>query len=204
MIVDPGSAKSSGTSTFYPISSGAVSADTLIVIPDAHGHLPGGLTTSNLKAVVAQLHSTGSVPAGVTAKIATSKETAGAMSNNVRSDVIKPMSAQDSSLYAWSSTSNGYSGNYAGSSIIGTTADTYVTYSFYTAAGYAESAAGQGKGHYTGYNGSEFGLWTTYYGLGTAGTGGTSHSVPWGNVADVAGFEAWCATPGACFGNFYN
>ncbi len=57
VVVDPDSAVQSGSSTFYP--TGPISPDTLVVIPDASGGLPGGLTPEQFSAALAELHAEG-------------------------------------------------------------------------------------------------------------------------------------------------
>ncbi len=43
-----------------------------------------------------------------------------------------------------------------------------------------QSAAVQGRGYYVGYNGSEMGVWSQWYGVGVGASGYAT--VPWGNV----------------------
>jgi hypothetical protein len=92
----------------------------------------------------------------------------------------------------------------AARSIIGTDWSARAQYNFDTANGFSQTAVGLGKGHYQGYNGSTFGVWTTYYGVGSADDGGGGASVPWGEVADNEGFKAECATTTICWGDFWD
>ncbi len=197
IIVDPESATNTGGQTFSP--TGPIDANTLVVIPDAKGNLPGGLTKANLPQVVAQLHSQGFVPSALGLNVATSGGTVSTTKVTPSPGVVTTQSVQQ---YPWSASSVSYSGNYAGDAVIGTDRNARARYYFYTAAGYNQGVAGQGKGHYRGYNGSTFGVWTTYYGLGSAGSGGAAASVPWGEVADVEGFEGRCTKTTVCWGNF--
>jgi hypothetical protein len=201
VIVNPADAVQSGNQTFYP--TGNISDDTLVVIPDAQGHLPGGLTTASLKTAVAQLHAKKQLPVGLDAQIATSSGTAQSAPEVVADAAASPASAAIT-YYSWAATSAGYSSNYVGGSVWGSDWGAKAGYNFDTAYGYNQQVAGLGKGHYQGYNGSEFGVWTTYYRLGTASDTGASALVPWGEVADNEGFEGWCVVSTACFGDFWD
>ncbi len=198
VIVNPAKAVNKAGQTFYP--TGPIGSDTLVVIPDAKGNLPGGLTKANLPLVVAQLHAGGTVPRNLGLNVAGSAGAAKATS----SSSATPASTLGSTYYSWSATSGGYSGSYAGGSIIGTDWSARAQYNFDTANGFNQTAVGLGKGHYQGYNGSTFGVWTTYYGVGSADDGGGGASVPWGEVADNEGFKAECATSTICWGDFWD
>lgn len=61
-------------------------------------------------------------------------------------------------------------------------------YSWYVASTANGTVCTQGTGYYTGYNGSTFGLWKSWYGLG-CGTSGNVR-VPWDNVMAYPEFQA--------------
>jgi hypothetical protein len=183
IIVSPTSSKASGDATFYP--TGPISDDTLVVIPNADGSLPGGVTEHQIQSAVAQKR------AGPLAGMDT-LELSG-------SDAV----ARDVTEYSWSATSAGFSDLYTGGSAIGVDDSAQVVYTFSTAEGYDQTAAGNGLGYYRGYNGSEFGTRAKYYGVGNADSSGNGGvAVPWGNVAAVKKFQAQCTKSTVCFGNF--
>lgn len=64
-------------------------------------------------------------------------------------------------------------------------------YSWYVASTASGTACGLGSGYYTGYNGSTFGFWKSWYGLG-CGTRSTVR-VPWNNVMAYPEFQARAA-----------
>lgn len=87
--------------------------------------------------------------------------------------------------------------------MIGSDWSTYVYYGFETLYGSGEMAVARGRGHYQGYNGTTFGVWTTYYGLGYADEGGGGASIPRGNVADYSYLEGQCVNTVICAGYFW-
>ena len=183
IVVGPSDAQVAGDATFYP--TGPISDDTLVVIKDSDGNLPGGLTTSDLQTLVQQKR------AGTL--------TTSADETTAPSSVVTPLTT----YYSWSATSFQWSGSYAGGSLIGWDDSATATYYFRTKDATSETAAGDGIGYYRGYNGSTFGTWSSWYALGNAGTSGhTKAGIPWGNVAAVKKFEALCTTSTACFGDF--
>ncbi len=190
VVVDPSTAVHTDGATFYP--TGPISSDTLVVIPDASGQLPGGLTPDQFSAKIAALRASGAqsetISAPATAASAKAK--------------LSPDSALVNN-YAWGATSAGYSGPYQGDSVIGTDWSTYIPYNFDSLEGFNQLAVGLGRGHYMGYNGSSFGIWTVYYSLGSADSNGGGASVPWGNVADYMYFEGQCVTSTICGGYFW-
>lgn len=184
VIVNPAAAVTKGQATFY--ATGPISSDTLVVIPDRTGALPGGLSRANLAKAVAQMRSTGKLPPSLGG-----------------SPQLKAFPAA-SQFYAWAASSAGFSRNFQGGSIWGMSWSTKALYGFNTAPGFNQAVTGLGKGHYQGYNGSLFGVWTTYYSLGIADDSGSAVFVPWGYVADNEGFEGKCVISTVCFGNFWN
>ncbi len=74
--------------------------------------------------------------------------------------------------------------------VIGSSTGT-VSYWFGIAPGTNGSALGQGLGYYQGYNGSTFGIWAKWYGLGMASDGlPGGATLPWVNVAANPKFMA--------------
>ncbi|MFT4210628.1 MAG: hypothetical protein QM626_02045 [Microbacterium sp.] len=181
IIVGPSDAVETDHGTFYP--TGNISPDTLVVIAEADGSLPGGITESELQTYVAERRA--GVEESSTTEIAPS-------------DTVTPFLTS-----SYSATSTGWSGAYTGGSLIGWDSSATAYYSFTVGVGTSQVNAGQGLGYYVGYNGSSFGTWSAWYGLTSAAqnyTGGGS--VPWGNVAATTKFRAKCAASTLCYGDF--
>lgn len=180
--------------TFYP--TGPISEGTLVVIPQPDGSLPGGLTVAELNEKVAQSKSH-------TALIDGSEFIDASVTTNAAAQASPTRTAASYAYSANSSTT--WSRNFQGTSIWGYDATARVQYNFSTPAGYNQTNAGQGLGYYVGYNGSEMGLWSQFYNLGSARPGVSGGgSVPWGEVLATAQFRAKCATSTVCWGNFNN
>jgi len=197
VIVDPTQAVKDGNSVFYP--TGPVSDDTLVVIPNADGSLPGGMTMASLQAAVSQIQA---AAANVGSDAAVPLHSDGSLGAAPQTKV--PATAADGTYYSWAATSAGWSGSYEGGAVIGTSWTAEALYNFNTQDGFNEAASGMGIGHYRGYDGSTFGTWTTWYDVGTADNGDAGSWVPWGYVAAPEQFEAECDTFGACGGNFWD
>jgi hypothetical protein len=166
--------------TFYP--TGAISSSTVVVIPNADGSLPNGLTRSSLNALgVSRLQSELSPEPS-------------------EASITLPTPAAN---YAYAAASTGYSRNYQGPNLIGYNSTTTVYYGFYAASETSQRNVGQGLGYYYGYNGSQLGEWSQFYALGSATSDGGGHSVPWGEVEANTEFRAQCATTTVCGGYFY-
>lgn len=176
VIVDLDDAVSTGNGqVFYP--TGLIDDDTIVIIPDASGALPNGLTEALLDDMTPAQRTQALSPNAGIALAAT---------------------------YAYGATSTGWSQAFKGGSFIGLNDSTTAYYGFNVSLGTSQRNAGQGLGYYRGYNGSEFGTWSSWYNLGTAssqGDGGAS--VPWGNVASNKQFRATCATSTLCGGYFW-
>lgn len=185
IIVDRADSVNVDGATFHP--TGPISEDTLVVIPDEDGTLPDGLTEEGIQSIIAQKRSGALTQDSVTVDAAAAPE----------GDV-----AARATLYSWAATSAQMSRAYNGGSFIGLNSNTTASYYFYTQSGFGQRAAGNGMGFWTGYNGSQFGTWERFYGVGNAGTAGTGGSVPWGNVAATQKFQARCTVTAACFGQF--
>jgi hypothetical protein len=132
--------------------TGPIGTDTLVVMPDIYE--AAGLTYKD----VAQIHTLVGMKEALSANSAT---TCGATVTGIYGTWSSPVS---SSCSVW-----------------GTDWSVHVYYSWNVATGTYQSAAAMGLGFYQGYNGSQFGVWSQYYGLGVGASGGAS--VPWGNVA---------------------
>lgn len=97
--------------------------------------------------------------------------------------------------------SRGYIANYGvwsqgywGDNVIGMDDSTRVYYGFDVNDASWMQVCGQGRGYYRGYNGSDFGVWESWYSLGCTSTtsyGSAGASVPWGNVASTKRFKAY-------------
>jgi hypothetical protein len=179
VIVQPSDAISvDGNRTFYP--TGPISDSTLVVIAEPDGSLPGGVTEAQLNNVATQRELVGASPSS-------SATTAAVAMNNT--------------YEGWSSVN--WSQEFVGASVIGLNDSTVLYYSFNVNAFTSQTNAGQGLGYYRGYNGSTFGVWSQWYGLGSATPGAMRQtSVPWGNVAAVAKFKVKCATTTVCGGHW--
>lgn len=184
VVVDPAAAQVTDEGVFYP--TGKIGADTVVVVPEADGSLPNGLTTSKLQ----QLYGPRvALPASARgdSEVASQRATAAAASN-----------------YAYlASSASSWSRSFAGPNIIGADAAVTVKYRFTVASSTAQTNAGQGLGYYRGYNGSQFGTWSKWYNLGVADTRTPgSTRVPWGNVSAQTMFRAKCGTSTICSGSF--
>jgi len=183
VIADPSAARVTSDGVFFP--TGKIGADTVVVIPEADGSLPNGLTNGKLaklygarRALPASAHEQSTTPLQVSAAAASS--------------------------YAYlASSASSWSKAFAGPNIIGADTGVKVKYRFTVASSTSQTNAGQGLGYYRGYSGSEFGTWSKWYNLGVADTRTPGlTSVPWGNVAAQAKFRAKCATSTICSGSF--
>lgn len=177
LVVKESEGKASEVGTFF--ETGPISEDTLLVITNSDGSLPAGITTELLNS------------------IASERKAAVRRVSDVTQDATT-----DATSYSWSATSTEQSGDYTGGSLIGISDSTRAVYSFSTAAGFAQGAAGSGLGFYRGYNGSDFGVWSRYYGLGATTSVGISKAIPWGNVAATKKFRAQCANTAVCWGDW--
>lgn len=177
LIVQESAGKVSEGGTFF--ETGPISEDTLLVIANSDGSLPAGVSTELLSSIASERRAA------------------------VEPESEVPQNATtDTTTYSWSATSTEQSGDYTGGSLIGMSDTTRAVYPFSTAAGFAQGAAGSGLGFYRGYNGSEFGAWSRYYGLGATTSVGISKAIPWGNVAATKKFRAQCANTVVCWGDW--
>jgi len=190
VIINP---RASGTvttraGTFYP--TGPIDDDTLIVIANSDGTLPGGLTETRLEQLV-EARSSGDGNAIQSHEFSVSAEGVTAASKVSallgRSYIAAP--------YAWTSA-------YTGAGIWGWDETATVSYTFSVTEGTNQQAAGQGLGYYRGYNGSELGVWAKWYSLGVLATSGTTGggTVPWGAVVATAKFKAMSTVPSFAIG----
>jgi len=192
VIVNPASAVAAKGATFYP--TGPISSNTLVVIANPDGTLPGGITTVGLMSLVAQIKA---APSNTTAAVTVAPASVASGAAAAKPDAT---SIAATTSYAWSATSGGYGGWSTGASILGYNWSAQARYNFYTAAGFNQGVAGEGIGHYQGYNGSTFGVWTVAYGVGSGSSGGAF--VPWGEVLDNERFRGWCTISTICWGNY--
>lgn len=112
----------------------------------------------------------------------------------------QPATVAPQNRYPWHAVSTGISREYRGGSVIGWTANTRVSYDWYTAAFSGQRAAGTGLGFSRGYRNGVFGTWAHWYALGNAGPTGATGWVPWGNTAATKIFRAQCTNVTACWG----
>jgi len=184
-----------GGAVFYP--TGPISSDTLVVIAEPDGSLPGGLTEDRLREMVADRKAQGSAASKTfESAVAMDPVQASAQSGAVTSLAATQYGYGASSSIDWS-------GAWTGGGKIGLTDTATASYSFLAAAFTSQRNVAQGLGYYRGYNGSQFGTWSAWYNLGsaTASTAGGG-AVPWGNVSAVSKLRAKCATTTICGGYF--
>ena len=87
---------------------------------------------------------------------------------------------------------------------VGTTTSVTANDTFAVSEGTNQMACGEGQGWYQGYNGSQFGTWSRWYGLGCTTSGGsTGGSVPWGNIIATPKFRAQSVTALPAFGYWW-
>jgi hypothetical protein len=182
IVVTPGDAIKTSLGVFYP--TGEIRDDTIVVIADSDGSLPGNLTEAELKS-------------------AASLRAPSEDSPSVRTDDVTVGSTTARLAGAYSANSTGWSSPYNGGSLIGFDAASRAGYYFNVLPGTSQVNAGSGLGYYRGYLGSVFGTWSAWYNLGTAADGTPKFAtVPWGNVAATTKFRARCSTTSLCGGTF--
>lgn len=194
VIVGAHEGQAVGDAVFYP--TGPISDDTVVVIAEPDGSLPGGLTESTLQALAAEARDGKATQFGLDSL----GEGAFSVPDTAARDFVAMASATPR---AYLTNGTSWSGIFSGGSIIGTTANTTVSYVFTAPLNTAQINAGQGRGYYRGYNGSQMGTWAQWYNLGTATarrTGGAA--VPWGQVISTTAFRAACATASVCNGKW--
>ena len=173
VIVYPSEAVTTSRGTFYP--TGPVDEDTIVVIANEDGTLPGGLT----EAQVRELAAGGSAARAVV-------EDMDLDSPSMASDVVMPMAS-----HSYAAVYNKWSIEYSGANIWGYDSSTRVSYTFSVTEGTNQQATARGLGYYYGYNGSELGYWAQWYALGLASDGSPGGAqVPWGAVIATAKFKA--------------
>ena len=165
--------RTDGTQFF---ETGVVSDSTLIIIPEADGSLPGGMTAQEIQQHALSARS--GQPSTVT---------------------------QRSSWRTYSAAPYAWSFEYSGTNIFGSSWETRVSYGFTVTEGTNQMACGQGLTYYRGYNGSSFGVWSKWVGLGCAVSNSPSWGGgSWGNVAATAKFKAQSVVPHVAVGQFYS
>lgn len=170
--------------TFYP--TGEIDEDTVLVIADADGSLPGDISEAQLQRMLSS-RSPEAVSAGLGIQVATEN---GQAPLTARTPEITPYAA-----HTWIAGVS-WSGAFNGGSIWGYDSSAKVSYVFNVTQATNQKAAGQGLGYYTGYNGSQLGTWAKWYGLGIASDGSAGGgTVPWGSVVATAQFKAKSMAP---------
>ena len=191
VILDPNGPDAVTTAEGVFMPMGPIDKDTLIVVENPDGSLPGGMSMSDV-AALARARAAGDV-AAMTSLAFDADPTAVAAAGNVTA----------AAAYSYAAAPNIWTAPYRGTNIIGTNSSVRVYYSFSVTPATNQQAAGQGTGYYVGYNGSQFGTWMKWYGLGIASDGSNGGgSVPWGNVAATAQFRAMSTVLHGAFGYF--
>lgn len=166
------------------IATGAVDANTMIVIANADGSLPGGVTEEQIAQIAAQRAAGGSQ----TAALSSTNSTAAATS---------------SLLNTYTANAANWTGELQSIQSLAGSPGFQKGYTFVVCGACNQTNSGQGLGYYQGYNGSTFGVWAKWYGLNAAWSGHTGGgSVPWGNVWAYPKFKAKCATTPVCSGEW--
>jgi hypothetical protein len=193
VIVNPASAVTNGDSTFYP--TGKIGSDTLIVIPNPDGSLPGGLTRATMPAFVAKLNAQGSGAAAINLGVAASSAPASSSAQATpQSSGTYPHAYIAGSASSWGTT-------YTGNNEAGGSSDVRIYYSWNTQSETSAVVPGEGRGYYTGYQGSVYGIYSAWYQFGSAKADEDgSGSVPWGKVLSYTEFRAKCAGASVCGG----
>lgn len=171
----------SGTdAVFYP--TGEISDDTLVVIPNDDGTLPFGLTRAQVTTLAALS------PAARDAALADVIPAEAVGTSSLAPAAINPGHSYTATA-AWSSA-------WSGNNIWGYDESAKVSYVFSVTQGTNQQAAGLGLGYYRGYNGSQMGVWSSWYGLGIASSNSNGGAtVPWGSVLATAKFKAMSTIP---------
>jgi|GEM_PF-3098371 len=186
VTVDPNDGVMTSQGVFYP--TGALDDSTTVVILDDKGNLPAGLTQAGLERLLAS-RSTGalSARAGVNSSAAIELTPALVAEFN---GTAKPLVALAGNQIAYSARMGAWS-MYTGKTIWGYDDTARVSYGFDVQDNTAQIVQGQGLGYYQGYNGSQMGLWSSWYAIGVAASGDSREaSIPWGNVIGTAQFQA--------------
>ena len=177
--------------TFYP--TGNIDKDTLVVIRDADGSLPGGISIAELEELLeaeakgdyAAIEERGFVVADGDTTAANEEPAAPLAAGGV---VPLAGSTYAALPYTWTSA-------YSGVNIWATNSNVRAGYSFDVTYGTNQVATAQGKGYYVGYNGSEMGTWVKWYGLGVATSGSPAGAtVPWGYILATTQFKAYSSS----------
>lgn len=167
--------------TFMP--TGEISPETVVVVTDPDGSLPGAMTQTELTTMVAEKRAAkalGLAPDESVHAVGDQSATSGGDGFSI-SDYANRRTYSVS--YNW--------GTFPGGSVIGVSDSARLNYKFNVTAGTVQWAQGEGLGYYRGYNGSQFGLWSKYYSMGNAKSGAPGGaSIPWGNVASNTSFRA--------------
>ena len=167
--------------TFMP--TGEISPETVVVVTDPDGSLPGEMTQAQLTTMVADqraARASGVVSDGKVLEVSAQPHDG---AKSVDGGVSALVSRAYSVSYPWLT--------FTGGSVIGVNDSTRLNYWHNVTSGTVQWVQGEGLGYYRGYNGSTFGLWSAYYSMGTAksnASGGAS--IPWGNVAANTSFRA--------------
>lgn len=193
VVVQPSDAVHTKTGTFYP--TGPIDSDTVIVIAESDGSLPSGLSDDELSQIVAAMRAGDATAARLA--VGPGTQISGAPNPSASS------AAARLTKYQWSAPPLGWGSPVYGNNIIGWNDSARITYAFGVTAGTNQQALGHGLGYYRGYNGSDFGVWSKWYAVGTATGSSEGHgSVPWGNVIGRARFKGYSQTLHLALGTF--
>lgn len=188
VIIDPRNGIETEDGTFYPTEE--VGPDATMVFLDEEGNLPGGLTIEGLENLLSSDPSS-------THRARANGQVEGEGIVALTPELVAELNGTPPPITTYAVGPLNYSANaaswstYSGASIWGYDDTARVTYQFTTQSGSAQVVAGQGEGWYTGYNGSQFGVWKQWYAIGvSAGGSKVSKSIAWGNRVGIAKFRA--------------
>ena len=189
VVVNPAAATEVGEEVFFP--TGEIDDDTLVIIPDANGQLPFGLSPDQIAALHAELEPGETLQ--IDAQVAME---AGAPPVTSIAAIGAGYTATSS---AWGPVSQATTAFIAGPG-------GRAHYKFDVHTGFGQVNVGNALGYYRGYNGSQFGVWQKWYHQGTANEnsiGGLSNGTSWYNVSAYPAFQGQCAITQVCSGKWW-
>lgn len=182
VVINPADKIVTADGDFYPV--GAIDSDTTLVILEEDGSLPGGLTQEGMERLLSSEPADFSVASrDSSGGIELTPELVAELNGTPVATAAKAGQAYGAYLGKWST--------YTGTSRWGTTDSYRVYYSFDVTSNTVQMVQGQGYGYYTGYNGSQMGVWGQWYAIGVATDGNPKvASVPWGKKLGSTQFRA--------------
>ena len=193
VIIDTRTAESqvSERGTFYP--TGEIEPDTLVIIREDDGSLPGGLDIAGVERMI-EAEAAGDLMAIESEGF--SVTTDAELAPISLDETVTPFGTGTfaAAPYSWSP-------EYSGTPIWANNENVRASYTFNVQFGTNQVATGRGLGYYVGYNGSEMGTWAEWYGLGVSTDGQAAGAiVPWGYIVATPKFKAYSSSIHAATG----